>query len=191
MMLVAQKDRLNATGGRPQKLIRDKGSSHQGEFIFMGIGPGRMDSLMPTMVLNARYDMERDVSRRGKGEGDKGEHDKAVRLSENSTFVEPFAKFSVGGELLQDQPKDLDEQRALKKESGFNMRKIEIPNRMSKKKDKSGMSQPNMKEQKPPKKKSEIVDKQSKKVVKRKLPKDGEKIDPKGLDVKEAQSIHT
>ncbi len=186
MMLVLQKDRLHASGGRPQKLVRDKASSHQGEFILTGIGAGKMDSLMPTMVLNQRYDMIKDVSRRGQGEGDKGEHDKPVRLSENSSFVEPFAKFSVGGELLQQDPKDLNDKRALKKEGGFNMRSIKIPKRMGKK-DKSGMALPSMKEQKAPKKKSEIVDKQTKKVVKRKMDKAPLKMKPTDVDSKPEQ----
>ena len=59
------------------------------------------------------------------------------------------------------------------------------------KKDKSGMALPNNLTHKPPKKTSEIVDKQTKNIVKRKLEPKPDKIDPKDNDEERAKSIHT
>jgi len=82
-----------------QMRVLDKSSKEEGQFVVQGTGAGRMKSLIPTPEENANKGHAKQISRRGKGEGDKGEvHQQGSDLDGGSSFVEPFAHFSVGFE---------------------------------------------------------------------------------------------
>ena len=133
-------------------------SKHSG----IGIGHGKLVSLPLKDERQTHPNIARDVSHRGHGQGERGEIEGTEDLRRGSTYTEPFAHFSVGFEAELEAPEDLDKHLIRRSNGGRN---IIIPSRMGKN-DKSGMSLPNKKLQVPPKKKSDIVKKEKKRVNK-------------------------
>ena len=139
-----------------------RNASHTG----IGIGVGKLVSKVPHDGRQGQPNMYKDANQRGKGDGEKGEIEGGQDLKNGSTFVDAFAHFSVGFEAELESPEDLDQKRSRRTRGG---RKIIIPARMGKK-DESGTSLPNKKQQNPPKKTTKnLVKKQPKRKVVRKI----------------------
>lgn len=106
----------------------------------------------PKSAEQHQPNLKKDVSQRGKGDGLKGIVQGVEKLI-HSTFVDSFAHFSVGFEMIKEDAKDLDKTRDIIQKWG---RTIIHPKRMGKK-DESGMSLPTNKQNNPPKEKSSLI----------------------------------
>lgn len=166
-----------------QLRLMDESSKRNAQQAGMGLGMFEGKMPLPKAPEEQTHpNLKKDANMRGKLSIPGMIKEEAKKLVKNSTFVEAFSHFSVGGQLLKEDPKDHNKDLKMKRKG---KRKITHPNRKGKN-DISGLSQPNQKEQNPPTKKSDIMAINPKKMAKGKRNKDKahKKIPKKQIQVK-------
>tara|TARA_R110002126_G_scaffold234519_1_gene378537 strand:+ start:211 stop:771 length:561 start_codon:yes stop_codon:yes gene_type:complete len=160
-----------------QVRIMDKSSKVDGQFIHKGIGANGMKSIIPDLNLQKTLEEMKEHSHRGRGDGKKGEVKKSgVDVHKKSSFIEPVSFHSVGGmrlvsgniEHLSAKANPVSKKGEISSKGRKAKQFIKDPKREGKK-DKSGKKQPYKLGNKPPTKSSDIVMKNVKEIMKRKI----------------------
>lgn len=143
-----------------QLRLLEKSSIQQAQNQGMSFHDGKTNAA-PKSMEQSHPNLKRDASQRGNGMGVRGIVQGAEDLVKNSTYTVPFNHFSVGFEMVKEDAKNLNASRTLRRMGN----RIIHPARMGKK-DESGMTLPSRKQSLPPKKKSSIKKKETKKIHK-------------------------
>ncbi len=117
------------------KLVRDKSSKVSGRFIGVGIGRGTLKGVVPDVPERKHRSAGKDVSKFGKAK--RGRKTKTLNVKA-SGYTDPKSHMSVGGQLLKEDNKHLDQDRTLKRKG---KKTVKHPERMGKETE-AGLSVP-------------------------------------------------